>query len=58
MTMEDVIERINNIPVTKHYKDRSGELIGKELTHWVEVKARVLEILKEFEKEKEEKHDE
>ena len=53
MTMAEVIERIDKIPVTEEYKDREGKYIGKALTRWVDVKARVLEILREFEKQKE-----
>lgn len=49
MTMAEVIERIDKIPVTEEYKDREGKYIGKALTRWVDVKARVLEILKEYE---------
>ena len=51
--MEEVIERIDNIPVTEYFTDRQGNYIGKQLTRWIDVKARVFEILKEFEKEKE-----
>lgn len=54
--MAEVIERIDNIPVTEEYTDREGNIVGKALTRWVDVKAKVLEILKEFEKG--EKHDE
>ena len=52
--MQEVIARIDSIPVTEEYKDREGRYIGKALTRWVDVKARVLEILKEFERQKEE----
>ena len=50
--MADAIKQIDNIPVTKQYTDREGRYIGKELVRWVDVKARVMEILKEIEKEK------
>ena len=49
------MERIDNIPVTEEYRDKEGKYIGKALTRWIDVKAKVLEILKEFEREKEEK---
>ena len=60
MTIEEVIARIDNLPVTEEYKDRDGNYLGKALTRWVDVKSKALEILKEFEKEteKEDKHDE
>jgi len=58
MTLRELIERIDNIPVTEEYIDREGNYIGKALTRWIDVKAKVLEILKQYEKEKEEKHDE
>ena len=53
--MAEVIERIDRIPVTEEYTDREGNKVGKALTRWVDVKAKVLDILKEFEREKEEK---
>ena len=53
MTIQEVIVRIENIPVTEEYNDREGNYIGKALTRWVDVKAKALEILKEFEKQKE-----
>ena len=56
MTLGELMERIDNIPVTETYKDREGKYIGKALTRWIDVKAKVLDILEEFEKEKEEKH--
>jgi len=56
MTIEELIQRIDGIPVTEYYTDRLGNIHGYALTHWVDVKAKVLEILKEFEKGKEEKH--
>lgn len=52
------MERIDNIPVTEEYRDKEGKYIGKALTRWVDVKAKVLEILKQYEKEKEEQHHE
>ena len=55
MTMGELIERIENIPVVEQYTDKQGQYIGKTLTRWVDVKAKVVEILKEFEKEREEK---
>jgi len=58
MTLRELIERIDNIPVTEEYKDREGKYIGKALTRWVDVKAKVLEIIQEWDKEKEEKHHE
>ena len=57
MTIEEVIKRIENIPVTEIYTDAEGNYIGKALTRWVDVKAKVLEILKQYEKEKEEQND-
>lgn len=56
--MAEVIQRIDNIPVTEEYKDREGNCIGKALTRWIDVKAKVLDILKEFEKESEVKPNE
>lgn len=53
MTIEEVIKRIDSIPVTEEYTDREGNYIGKSLTRWVDVKAKALEILKEFQKQKE-----
>jgi len=58
MTLGELMKRIDNIPVAEEYKDREGNYIGKALTRWIDVKAKVLEILKQYEKEKEEKHDE
>jgi len=55
MTLGELMERIDNIPVTEEFTDREGKYIGKTLTRWIDVKAKVLEILKEFEKEREEK---
>ena len=52
--MADAIKQIDNIPVTKQYTDREGRYIGKELVRWVDVKARVMEILREYERQKEE----
>ena len=57
MTIEEVIKRIDSIPVTEIYTDAEGNYIGKALTRWVDVKAKVLEILKQYEKEKEEQND-
>lgn len=57
MTMAEVIERIDKIPVTEEYKDREGKYIGKALTRWVDVKARVLEILKEYEEREVKPHE-
>lgn len=48
------MERIDNIPVIEEYKDREGKYIGKAFTRWVDIKAKVLEILKEFEQQKKE----
>lgn len=56
--MAEVIERIDNIPVTEEYTDREGNIVGKALTRWVDVKAKVLEILKEYQREREVKDDE
>lgn len=53
MTIEEVIKRIDSIPVTEIYTDAENNYIGKALTRWVDVKAKALEILKEFEKQKE-----
>ena len=58
MTMGELMERIENIPVVEQYTDKSGQYIGKTLTRWIDVKAKVLEILKQYEKEKEEQHHE
>ena len=58
MTLRELMERIDNIPVTEEYIDREGNHIGKALTRWVDVKAKVLEIIQEWDKEKEEKHHE
>lgn len=58
MTLGELIERIDNIPIVEEYKDREGKYIGKALTRWVDVKPLVLEILKQYEKEKEEQHHE
>lgn len=58
MTLGELMERIDNIPIVEEYKDREGKYIGKALTRWIDVKAKVLEILKEFEREKEEQHHE
>jgi len=55
MTLGELMERIDNIPVTEEYRDKEGKYIGKALTRWIDVKAKVLEILKEYEKEREEK---
>ena len=55
MTLGELIQRIDAIPVTEEYKDREGKYIGKALTRWVDVKPIVLEILKEMEKENEHK---
>ena len=52
------MERIENIPVVEQYTDRQGQYIGKTLTRWIEVKAKVMDILKEYEKEREEEADE
>lgn len=54
MTIEEVIKRIDSIPVTEIYTDAEGNYIGKALTRWVDVKAKALEILKEFQRQKEE----
>lgn len=51
MTLGELMERIDNIPIVEEYKDREGKYIGKALTRWVDVKPIVLEILKEMEKE-------
>ena len=51
MTLGELIQRIDAIPVTEEYIDREGNRIGKALTRWVDVKPIVLEILKEMEKE-------
>ena len=51
MTLGELIERIDNIPIVEEYKDREGKYIGKALTRWVDVKPIVLEILKEMGKE-------
>ena len=58
MTMGELMERIENIPVVEQYTDRQGQYIGKTLTRWIEVKAKVMDILKEYEKEREEEADE
>ena len=58
MTLGELMERIENIPVVEQYTDRQGQYIGKSLTRWIDVKAKVIEILKEFEREREEKADE
>lgn len=52
--MADAIKEIDDIPVTRRYTDREGRYIGKELVRWVDVKSRVMEILREFERQKEE----
>ena len=52
--MAEVITQIDDIPVTTHYTDKAGKYIGKELTRWIDVKARVLEILKEYERQEKE----
>lgn len=54
MTIEEVIKRIDSIPVTEIYTDAEGNYIGKALTRWVDVKVKALEILKEFQRQKEE----
>lgn len=53
MTIEEVIKRIDSIPVTEIYTDSEGNYIGKALTRWVDVKAKALEILKDFQRQKE-----
>ena len=58
MTMGDLIARIDNIPVTERYTDKTGNFIGKALTRWIDIKPLVIEILKDFEKESEVKPDE
>ena len=57
MTMADVIRRIESISVTETYTDKDGNCIGKSLARWVDVKVKVLEILKQYEKDKEEQND-
>ena len=58
MTMGELMQRIDNIPVVEQYTDRQGQYIGKTLTRWIDVKAKVMEILKEYQREREEKADE
>ena len=58
MTMGELMERIENIPVVEQYTDKSGQYIGKTLTRWIDVKAKVVEILKEYQREREEEADE
>ena len=58
MTMGELMQRIENIPVVEQYTDKQGQYIGKTLTRWIDVKAKVIEILKEYEKEREVKDDE
>ena len=48
MTKAELIKRIDNIPVTEHYKDRSGNEIGMSLTHWIDVKDIVMQIIEEY----------
>ena len=55
MTLGELMSRIENIPVTEEYIDREGNKVGKALTRWIDVKVKVLDILKEYEKEREEK---
>ena len=52
------MERIENIPVVEQYTDKQGQYIGKTLTRWIDVKAKVMEILKEYQREREVKDDE
>lgn len=56
MTKAELIKRIDNIPVTEHYKDRSGNEIGMALVHWIDVKGLVLEIIEEYTKRGGTKH--
>lgn len=48
MEIDEVIDRIDNIPITEHYTDRSGTYIGMALTRWIDIKPIVMEILNEY----------
>ena len=53
MTLQQAIARIENIPVTQVYTDSEGQLLGKALTHWIDIKPIVLSIFKELQEQDE-----
>lgn len=53
MALQQAIARIENIPVTQVYTDSEGQLLGKALTHWIDIKPIVLDILKELQEQDE-----